>query len=77
MQTLNDLKGSLNNPHLYFKYSNTDTEVTHVTCQSLKFFNKPGQVLDAKTLRAQNKHSCYSSHNKQRHATHFFSETVP
>lgn len=49
MQTLNDVNGSLNNPHLYFKYSNTYTEVTHVTRQSLKFCNKPGQVLGANT----------------------------
>lgn len=49
MQTLNDLNGSLNNPHSYFKYSNKYTEVTHVIRQSLKFCNKPGQVLGAHT----------------------------
>lgn len=50
MQTLNDLKGkaSLNNPHMYFIYSNI-IEVTHLTCQSLNFSNKPYQVLGANT----------------------------
>lgn len=50
MQTLNDLKGkvSLNNSHMYFIDSNIK-EVTHVTCQSSKFHNKPCQLLGANT----------------------------
>lgn len=50
MQTFNDLKGkvSLNNRHMYFIYGNI-IEVTHLTCQTLNFSNKPCQVFGANT----------------------------